>query len=165
MAKERMPHSGKADQHHLVREPYRAAYHVPAEEGPPMGARSLFLAEIESTVALPAGATGEQAAEAVLCSLSLRLTNDELVNLVAVLPGEIGTIFRTCPRHKGQHALPLDRATFLDLVAFHLSATLLEAEVVSRAVMAALRSFIPVEEERQIEEKLPLAIEELWRAA
>lgn len=121
-----------------------------------------FFREIRDSGVLPEDMSASDAASAVLCTLAMRLSGGEAVDLVESLPPRLQALLVRCPRHRRENAEPFDRETFLHHVARHLDVGFAASVDISRAVFAALRRVLPDEEIFDIESQLPRDLVELW---
>jgi len=130
----------------------------PVESGP-------ALDDIERSGALPAGVGAAEAAAAVLCVLSLRISADEAREVVRLLPADVSSLLHPCARHRSAPAAVFDRGEFLRRVGEHLVVSTQEAERITRAVFDAVRMWLPGRDVREIGVQLPDDLRDLWRSA
>jgi uncharacterized protein (DUF2267 family) len=124
-----------------------------------------FFADIERSRVLPPNVTPADAASAVLCVLSLRVSGGQAGDLRQAMPGPLRDLFQRCPRHREEPPETFDRQEFLRRVADHLGIAPDQAEAVARAVFAALQEQVPSVRPQvdDIESQLPQDLKELWR--
>lgn len=106
----------------------------------------------------------EEAAEAVFCVLSQRLSSGTVQRLYGELPPDVREIFRHCERHS-HAAAPDSRDDFYLAIAEHL---LIEPEIVRlviHGVFGALHSQITEAQSRRVAAELPASVEGTWVAA
>jgi osmotically-inducible protein OsmY/uncharacterized protein (DUF2267 family) len=120
---------------------------------------------IEGSGVLPPDVGAGDAARAVLCALSLRMSREDAQLLAAVLPGELNRLVHPCVRHRRDAPDAFDRTEFLRRVADHLLVSPEQAEFVARAVFAALKNRVPAAEIQDIATQLPSELKELWQTA
>jgi osmotically-inducible protein OsmY len=129
----------------------------PAESGP-------VLDQMERTGALPVGVGAAEAAAAVLCALSMRISADEACELMRFLPADVSRLVRPCARHRGAVAGVFDRNEFLRRVGEHLVVSTPEAERITRAVFDAVRMWLPARDVREVAVQLPNDLRDLWHS-
>lgn len=123
------------------------------------------LDRIEGSRALPRDVDAADAARAVLCALSSRVSREEALRLAGSLPAELGSLVHPCIRHRREEAEAFDRPEFLRRVAQDLRVTSEEADRIACAVVSALKDRIPADEVQQIGDQLPGDLKELWQRA
>jgi uncharacterized protein (DUF2267 family) len=136
-------------------------------EGGPItadGAGTRFFEEIARSGLLPLHASAYDAASAVLCTLSQRVTGGEAREFVSCLSPSVQALLAPCVLHRDEPAQDFDRAGYLSMVADHLRCSLEEAEQISREVFTALQGFMPEAEIEALERELPPDLRPLWRA-
>jgi hypothetical protein len=131
---------------------------TPAESG-------LVLDHIERSGALPQGVSASEAAAAILCVLSLRVSADEARELMKFLPADVSRLVRPCARHRGAPIELFDREEFLHRVGDHLVVSEQESERMTRAVFEAVRMWLPTRDVREIAVQLPEDLHDLWGSA
>jgi CBS domain-containing protein len=117
---------------------------------------------IERTGALPAGLRAPEAAGAVLCVLSLRVSRGKAQDMVVALPPALQRIMQPCAVHRGDWPDTFGRAEFLQTLAQHLQMTTERAEGIARAVFSAVQAEMPMDEVISFEEQLPSDLKALW---
>ena len=134
-----------------------------AREAP--GPSERFFAHIERSGVVPPNISPVDAAAAVLCVLSQRVSGGEAGDLRQSMPGPLRDLFQRCPRHRRDPPETFDRQEFLRRVADHLGITPDQAESVARTVFAALQEEVPSirPEVDDVEKQLPKDLKELWR--
>jgi osmotically-inducible protein OsmY/uncharacterized protein (DUF2267 family) len=120
---------------------------------------------IEGSGVLPPDVGPDDAARAVLCAVSLRMSRDEAYELAGTLPGELSRLLHPCVRHRRDAPDASDRTEFLGQIADHLLVTPDQAELIARAVFAALKHRVPAADIQEVATRLPGDLKELWRAA
>jgi uncharacterized protein (DUF2267 family) len=123
------------------------------------------LDRIEGSGVLPPDVAPDDAARAVLCAVSLHMSRDEAYELAGTLPGELSRLLHPCVRHRRDTPDAFDRAEFLRRIADHLLVTPEQAELIARAVFAALKHRVPPADIQEVAMHLPGDLKELWRAA
>jgi uncharacterized protein (DUF2267 family) len=134
------------------------------ETGTREEATERFFRHIQQSGAVPSGISAEQAATAVLCTLTMRVTGGQARDYVASIPQPLSALLIPCVQHRGEQPEKFDRAGFLQRVTDHLGVSMEDAERISRAVFAAVRSDLPQREADDVESQLPRDLAELWRA-
>jgi osmotically-inducible protein OsmY/uncharacterized protein (DUF2267 family) len=132
---------------------------APPEEWGPV------LDRIEGSGALPPDVGPADAAQAVLCAVSLRMSRDEAYALAGTLPGELSRLLHPCVRHRREASDAFDQTEFLRRIADHLLVTPEQAQLIARAVFAALKHRVPPADIQEVAARLPGDLQELWRAA
>ncbi|MDI3292114.1 DUF2267 domain-containing protein [Polyangium sp. 15x6] len=138
-----------------------------ANQGPQGGARidpvsRRIVEHIEQVGGLPQKVRTPEAAAAVLCVLSRRLSKGGAQDLANSLPEALQTLVQPCAAHRGFESDVFDRGEFLQLLADHLQIQVGEAELVARAVLQGVRAVLPQGELEHIRGQLPSEIWELW---
>jgi uncharacterized protein (DUF2267 family) len=131
---------------------------LPAEQS----ARVLFH-DLEQSGALPEGISAEDAASAVLCTLTRRLSGGEARDFAHAGPPAVRPFLIRCTRHRDEHSETFDRNTFLRYVAEHLGIDTDAADRLSRAVFAAAQKQMPPKEVDDAASQLPDELRELWK--
>jgi uncharacterized protein (DUF2267 family) len=124
-----------------------------------------FLRDIEATIVLPANVSAADAATAVTCVLTSRLTGGEAGDVLEVLPVSVHALLRRCERHARAPAEAFSREDFLRRVAEHLGVREADAERIVLAVFSALRARLPLKEVEDVASQLPKGLKQLWRQA
>jgi osmotically-inducible protein OsmY/uncharacterized protein (DUF2267 family) len=132
---------------------------VPPEEWGPV------LDRIEGSGALPPDVGPGDAARAVLCVLSLGMSRDDAHLLAGVLPGELSRLLHPCVRHRRDIPDAFNRTEFLRRIADHLVVSPEQAEIIARAVFAALKNRVPAADIQGVATQLPGDLKELWQTA
>ncbi|WP_437284747.1 DUF2267 domain-containing protein [Sorangium sp. So ce406] len=141
---------------------------VTSREAPPAGGLALdaksarILERLERDDTLPVGVEAPDAAGAVLCVLSRRLSGGEAKDLAQALPPPLRRLVLPCVTHRGERPERFGRDKFLQMVAEHLDTTPTQAEAVARAVFSAIQAELPEEEVIAVESQLPSDLKELW---
>lgn len=104
----------------------------------------------------------EPAAEAVLCTLQLRLSGGEDHKLLAELPLPLRELLRRCQPHRFAPALSFGPDEFIQRVADHLSLSQEKARSLIRVVFEATRRQLSTREAISVYAALPLGLKELW---
>lgn len=138
-----------------------------ADQGPQGGARidpvsRRIVEHIEHVGGLPQKVRTPEAAAAVLCVLSRRLSKGEAHDLASRLPEALQTLVQPCATHRGLESDVFDREEFLRLLADHMQIDVGEAELVARAVLQGVRAVLPQVEIEHVRSQLPSEIWELW---
>jgi osmotically-inducible protein OsmY/uncharacterized protein (DUF2267 family) len=123
------------------------------------------LDRIEGSGVLPPDVGPDDAARAVLCAVSQRMSRDEAYALAGTLPGELSRLLHPCVRHRHDAPDAVDGAEFLRRIADHLLVTPEQAELIARAVFAALKHRVPLGDIQEVATRLPGDLKELWRVA
>jgi len=130
------------------------------------GAAASFLRDIEASVVLPANLSAADAATAVTCTLTSRLTGGEAGDVLEALPVSVRALLRRCERHESAPpAEAFGRQEVLRRVADHLGVREPDAERIAVAVFSALRARLPVKEADDVASQLPKGLKQLWREA
>jgi osmotically-inducible protein OsmY len=74
--------------------------HIAIGSEAPPGEWGVVLDRIERSGVLPAGVSAAEAAAATLCALSMRVSADEVRELMRFLPGDVSRLVRPCARHR-----------------------------------------------------------------
>ncbi|MBX3157074.1 MAG: DUF2267 domain-containing protein [Deltaproteobacteria bacterium] len=141
----------------------------PFEEPPPEPAETAarpveepaerILRELETSGVLPAGLSAVDATQAVLCTLSLELTEHE-AQALAAFSTTFQHLLAPCGRHRG--ARQVHQPPFLERLVDHLGVDRRRAEQIARTVLAALRGRLAPEELHRIDSEIPRAVRRLW---
>lgn len=123
-----------------------------------------LITEIESRGPLPEDIRAADAASAVLCVLTERLSGGEARDLLEELPGTLRSVLSPCALHAEESEV-FDREVFLIRVGQHLNVERGAAEEISRRVFAAVKSQLPPKEVKDIDSQVPHDLRELWRSA
>lgn len=106
----------------------------------------------------------EEAAEAVFCVLSQRLSSGTVQRLLEQLPPDIREIFRHCERHS--HAPSRGRRQDFHLaLAEHLIVDPEDVRLILHTVFRAMHSQITEKESQRIASELPDSIASTWLTA
>lgn len=127
--------------------------------------RERFLRDIEGALILPAHVDPAEAASAVTCTLTARLTGGEAQDMLQQLPLSLRPLLQRCERHVQDPAAAFDRDEFVRRVADHLGVSQGDAECIALAVFSALRARLPAPDVQDVDGQLPKSLKELWRAA
>ena len=127
------------------------------------GAGARFFEEIARSGVLPMHASAYDAASAVLCTLSQRVTGGEAREFVGTLSSSLQALLAPCVLHRDEGAQTFGREGYLSRVADHLRCSPEEAEDISREVFAAVQAYMPAEEIDRVESELPADLQPLWR--
>ena len=130
--------------------------------GPQPAESGTVLDHLEGSGALPVGVGAAEAAAAVLCVLSLRISGDAAREVMRYLPADISRLVRPCARHRTAPAEVFDRAGFLRRVTDHLVVSEEESERIARAVFEAVRMWLPARDIREVSVQLPDDLRDLW---
>jgi len=120
-----------------------------------------FVREIEGRVTLPSHVSAHDAAWAVLCTLTQRLSEGEARDTLEGMPASLRPLLQPCAQHQTTYGLE----GFLRRVAAHLDIMPPEAEVITRAVFALMHERRPANEIEDAASQLPRDLENLWLAA
>jgi uncharacterized protein (DUF2267 family) len=123
------------------------------------------LDRIEGSGVLPPDVSADDAARAVLCTVSLGMSKEEAYELAATLPAELSRLLHPCVRHRRDAAGTSDQAEFLRRISDHLLVTPDQAQQITRAVFAALKHRVPSADIQEVASRLPGELKDLWRAA
>jgi uncharacterized protein (DUF2267 family) len=104
------------------------------------------------------------AATAVLCVLSRRLSGGEARKLATELPATIRSFARECHLDSNAKAGNFGLFEFLKRVADHLDVNVEEARRLVPAVFAATRDQLSFAERESVESQLPEGLKEMWRS-
>jgi uncharacterized protein (DUF2267 family) len=107
----------------------------------------------------------EEAAEAVFCALSERLSGGTVQRLLEQLPPDVRQLLGRCGKELSAHASGGDREDFYLAVAEHLLVDPEQVRRVLHAVFGALHSQITEAESERIVAELPDDISGTWLAA
>ena len=124
--------------------------------------RSSFLIGIET---LAPGIDAAEAAEAVLCVLSARLSEGTSRRLVEQLPPDVRELFDRCGRRSADQARRGDREDFYLAVAEHLMVDVEDVRRILHAVFGGLHGQITEAESERIASELPDDLSRTWVAA
>ena len=139
--------------------------HISLGTEAPTRRSGLVLDQLERSGALPEGVSPIEAVAATLCVLSLRVTADEARELMRFLPADVSSLVRPCARHRAAATEVFDRDEFLRRVGEHLVVSGPESERITRAVLRAVRMWLPTRDVREIAVQLPEDLRDLWGAA
>jgi predicted transcriptional regulator/uncharacterized protein (DUF2267 family) len=117
---------------------------------------------LEHSGVLPAGLRAPEAAGAVLCVLSLRLSGGEASDVTSSLPPTLQKIVQPCTAHRGEQPDIFGRAELAQTLADHLQITTEQAEAVALAVFSAVQAEMPTDEVAAVEAQLPKDLKGLW---
>ncbi|MDI1431469.1 DUF2267 domain-containing protein [Polyangium sorediatum] len=117
---------------------------------------------IEQVGGLPQKVRTPEAAAAVLCVLSRRLSKGQAQDFARSLPEALQTLVHPCAAHRGLASDVFDRGEFLRLLAEHLKIEPGEAERVARAVLQGVHALLPQVEIEHLRSQLPSELWELW---
>ncbi|MDI1450219.1 DUF2267 domain-containing protein [Polyangium sp. 6x1] len=117
---------------------------------------------IEQAGRLPQKVRTPEAAAAVLCVLSRRLSKGEAKDLASCLPETLQSLVQPCAAHRDLASDVFDRGEFLNLLAEHLKIEAAEAERVARAVLQGVRALLPQGEIEHLRSQLSSELWELW---
>lgn len=125
-----------------------------------------FLKEIEYSGTVPAGKSAAEAAAAVLCELSRRLSGGEARDLLYALSPSLQEHLDNCPIRLGERSEEgevFDRMEFLERVGRHFQLEAGSAQELCRAVFRALQKWLPKKEVQDIDSQLPRDLKALWQ--
>jgi uncharacterized protein (DUF2267 family) len=131
---------------------------VPAD-----GAAARFFQEIALTGALPRQVSPHDAASAVLCTISRRVSGDQAQDFVGSLSQNVRLLLAPCVIHRDEQSETFGREGFLARVSDHLRCSPEEAEAIARAVFSALHKHMSTKEVDEVENQLPADLKPLWR--
>jgi uncharacterized protein (DUF2267 family) len=129
----------------------------------PEEATQRVLHHVEQSAAVPAGVRPADALAAVLCALARRLAADPARGLAYRVPPSLERFVVPCAVHQGGGDEPFDRGEFLRRVGEHLGIAPGQAEDVARVVFAAVQTWMPEPQVREIAGQLPRDFQDLWR--
>jgi len=124
-----------------------------------------LLRGIEARLRLPQSVKAADAAEAVLCALTQRLSAEDALGLLEEMPATARGFLRSCVRHSNHEPEAFEPEELETRVAEHLDLQPRAAALVTRAVLGALQDLIPKEDLERVSAALPDDVGELWRAA
>ena len=127
------------------------------------GAAARFFEHIQRSGALLPRVSPQDAASAVLCTISQRISGGEAQELVGSFSPLLRVLLQPCVIHRGERGQKFGREEYLSLVGHHLHCSPEEAERISRAVFAALRAHMPTKEIDDVESQLPGDLKPMWR--
>jgi uncharacterized protein (DUF2267 family) len=104
----------------------------------------------------------EEAAEAVFCILSQRLSSGTVGRLLDQLPPDVRAIFRHCERHSHAPSRGRNREDFYLAIAEHLLVDVEDVRLILHTVFGAIHSQITERESERITRELPDAIRSTW---
>ncbi|MRG97559.1 DUF2267 domain-containing protein [Polyangium spumosum] len=138
-----------------------------ADQGAQGGARldhvsRRIVEHIEQVGGLPQKVRTPEAAAAVLCVLSRRLSKGQAQDLANNLPEALQALVQPCAAHRGLASDVFDRDEFLRLLADHLQIDVADAERVARAVLQGVHEVLPQGELEHIRGQLPSELWQLW---
>ncbi|HYX90914.1 MAG TPA: DUF2267 domain-containing protein [Myxococcaceae bacterium] len=107
----------------------------------------------------------EEAAEAVFCVLSQRLSRGTVQRLQDQLPPDVRKMFSHCERHSHRPSSGVDRNDFYLAIAEHLLVDPEDVRLIIHGVFSGLHSQITEAESRRIASELPDAIASTWLTA
>jgi uncharacterized protein (DUF2267 family) len=123
-----------------------------------------FLQMIETQEQYPSQVSPADAAAAVLCVLTERLSVQEARKIFKFMPKSLLMMFAPCALHEERQA-PFDRDEFFRRLCDHLQIDAEQADGTVLAVFAALQSQLPDREIQAIANQLPSDLEVLWSSA
>ena len=97
----------------------------------------------------------QDAAEAVLCTLALKLPGGVVVRMERELSPDLVRLMQTCPVHKQAPAVAMGADDFFQHVGTHLDADAREGERVTRFVFRALQPYLGEKVSKEIVSELP----------
>lgn len=123
-----------------------------------------FFRDIEASGALPEGVSAPDAASAVLCTLTMRVSGGEAREFVETTPPALKSLLEPCVKHRDERPRKFDRDQFLLFVADHLGlgSDTQKAEKIARAVFSAVRVDLPTREIDDVASQLPRDLRDLW---
>jgi uncharacterized protein (DUF2267 family) len=131
---------------------------------PFVGSADDFFERIQASGALPADLDPRDAAAAVLCAVTQRLSLAEGRDVIDALPPGVQAVFQRCNVHRDfDEEPPADREQLVGLVGAHLEVEPDDAEEIARAVLTALRAQLPRKEVHDVESQLPADLVALFR--
>jgi len=107
----------------------------------------------------------EEAAEAVFCALSERISGGTVTRLLEQLPADVRPMFGRCKKNITAHATGGDREDFYLAVAEHLLVDPEDVRRILHAVFGALHTQITEAESERIASELPDDISGTWVGA
>jgi uncharacterized protein (DUF2267 family) len=134
---------------------------IPSEEVGNLRAR--VLAEIErSAPDLPQGIDGAAALTGVMCIFSQRMSGGEARRMFLSLPASLRSLVDTCMLHRSESVETFDRDELLLAVAAHLGTDTGRAEPIVRAVLRAVKQYLPAEDIDDAASQLPRDLRAIW---
>ncbi|MDB4933363.1 MAG: hypothetical protein JWP87_335 [Labilithrix sp.] len=128
-------------------------------------AREAVEEDIQRRVQLPDNVTADAAIRAVVEIFSQRLSGGEAFDLLLGLPDDLRRLAEGGVLGRDEQASVFDRETLMGAVAYRLRIAREEAAPVVIAVLAAVKSVLPVKEIDDVAEQLPGDLRSLWAAA
>lgn len=104
----------------------------------------------------------EEAAEAVFCVLSQRLSSGTVQRLLEQLPPDVREIFRHCERHSHAPARGRKRDDLYLAIAEHLLVQPEDVRLILHTVFGAIHSQITEKQSERIASELPDTISSTW---
>jgi uncharacterized protein (DUF2267 family) len=122
-----------------------------------------FFAELERNGLLPRGVGADDAAAAVFCTLTRRVTAGGARDFAESVPSMLRRLLLRCTQHRAEPAEVFDRREFVGRVAAHLGISAPDAERVANAVFSAMRACLPQNQVDDVASQLPADLRQLWR--
>lgn len=118
--------------------------------------------QIERSGVLPPSLTAPEAAGAVLCTLSRRLSGADAQSLARSLPETLWSIVQRCAPPGDERDEPFGREQFLATLARHLQISADQAAAVACTVFAVIKGQLSGDVASRIEGGLPGDLREIW---
>jgi uncharacterized protein (DUF2267 family) len=124
--------------------------------------RASFLAKVEGRLA---GEPPAEAAVAVFCTLSQRISGGVVEMISQQLPEDLRQLLRPCGHHQEERARSFDKEDFYLAVAEHLRVEPTEVRRILHAVFAGLHSQVTEAVAEKVASQLPGELMGTWVAA
>lgn len=135
---------------------------MPGDDEPERATQAV-LGDIERSGVLPAHVSALEAADTVLCALEMRLPRSEAEAVEHDMPPMLAMLISRCVVHRtDKPEIAFDQPAFLRLVASTLRVSMVDAELVIRAVFLAVQKYLPRDEVLAVRRRLPGDLKELW---
>jgi uncharacterized protein (DUF2267 family) len=122
-----------------------------------------FLQQIKESI--PESINSLEAATAVLCTLSQRVSSGQIANIFDSAPPNIRAIINRCEIHEHGVARNFNRNEFIKRISDHLKVDRTIAETVTRAVLTSLEDYVSHEALRGAKTQLSRDYTDLWHQA
>lgn len=107
----------------------------------------------------------QEAAEAVFCALSRRLSGGTVTRLLGQMPEDLRELFNSCPKRMSEDGESTTRDDFYLDVAEHLLVDPEDVRRIISGVFSAIHSQITERESQSVEAELPRDLSGTWIAA
>lgn len=125
--------------------------------------KASFLRKVQDGVALELDE--QEAAEAVFCALSRRLSGGTVARLIGQMPADVRQLFDACPKRLNEDAEATTRDDFYLDVAEHLLVDPEDVRRIISGVFGAIHSQITERESEKVASELPDDLSGTWIAA